>query len=225
MPIGVTVGLTLSGQRPSSTRGRKSVRCSSIRVLARDGNGEWGGRVLSVGIVGSKDTISVSGDTFRWATGLKSTWWTVTNVTPDAKAPPRNVRASPRDQGLRVRWSAPKSDKRVRSYQVVVSPGDHTYKVPADKHSLRVRQLTNGREYRTKVRAIYHNGAGPPGVAPAVVPTSPMSYYRPLGPASFAGRRNDVRRDHSRRQGGGQGPSSGVGNQSCRPAGNRGRCW
>ena len=32
------------------------------------------------GLVGSKSTISVSADSFRWAAGLKSTWWTVTNV-------------------------------------------------------------------------------------------------------------------------------------------------
>jgi SpoIID/LytB domain protein len=54
-------------------------RLQKLKVLERDGNGRWGGRVLSVGLVGRKSTVRVSADSFRWATGLKSTWWTVTN--------------------------------------------------------------------------------------------------------------------------------------------------
>jgi hypothetical protein len=51
----------------------------AVKVLNRDGNGKWGGRVLSVAIVGSKATARVSADSFRWGVGLKSTWWSVTN--------------------------------------------------------------------------------------------------------------------------------------------------
>ncbi|QZY29949.1 SpoIID/LytB domain-containing protein [Nocardioides coralli] len=47
-----------------------------IEVTARDGNGQWGGRVRSLRLVGSKRTVTVSGDTFRWTLGLKSTWFT-----------------------------------------------------------------------------------------------------------------------------------------------------
>ncbi len=50
-----------------------------LKVLNRDGNGKWGGRVLSVAIVGAKGTARVSADSFRWGVGLKSTWWSVTN--------------------------------------------------------------------------------------------------------------------------------------------------
>ncbi|QYJ04363.1 SpoIID/LytB domain-containing protein [Nocardioides panacisoli] len=43
----------------------------------RDGNGQWGGRVEHVRIVGSKGRVTVSGSDFRFRFGLKSTWFTV----------------------------------------------------------------------------------------------------------------------------------------------------
>jgi len=47
-----------------------------IVVPSRDGNGQWGGRVRTLRLVGSKSTVTVSGDTLRSALGLKSTWVT-----------------------------------------------------------------------------------------------------------------------------------------------------
>ena len=47
----------------------------SIRVTSRDGNGEWQGRVLAMSLVGSKSTVRISGDDFRWKFGLRSTWF------------------------------------------------------------------------------------------------------------------------------------------------------
>ena len=53
---------------------------TSIKVLTRDGNGEWKGRVWSMKLVGTKagkaTAISVSGDTVRSTLGLRSTWFT-----------------------------------------------------------------------------------------------------------------------------------------------------
>lgn len=48
-----------------------------IVVRGRDGNGQWGGRIGSVRLVGSKGARNVSADTFRFALGLKSTWITL----------------------------------------------------------------------------------------------------------------------------------------------------
>lgn len=45
-----------------------------IRVTARDGNGEWGGRIVTMVLAGGKGSVTVSGDTFRSAMGLRSTW-------------------------------------------------------------------------------------------------------------------------------------------------------
>ena len=66
--------VTLSASRisdayPSIGRLRK------IHVTSRDGNGEWNGRVWSMTLVGSKGRVSISGDTFRFRFGLRSTWF------------------------------------------------------------------------------------------------------------------------------------------------------
>lgn len=47
-----------------------------IVVPSRDGNGEWGGRVRTLRLVGSRSAVTVSGDTMRTALGLRSTWVT-----------------------------------------------------------------------------------------------------------------------------------------------------
>ena len=47
-----------------------------IRVLRRDGNGDWGGRVGSVRLVGSRAGVTIPGDTLRSVLGLRSTWVT-----------------------------------------------------------------------------------------------------------------------------------------------------
>lgn len=46
-----------------------------IRVTARDGNGQWQGRVLSMALQGSKGTVTVTGDEFRYRFGLRSNWF------------------------------------------------------------------------------------------------------------------------------------------------------
>jgi len=47
-----------------------------IVVLRRDGNGQWGGRIESIRLVGGRGSVTTSGDTFRFALGLKSEWLT-----------------------------------------------------------------------------------------------------------------------------------------------------
>src|SRR5680860_557490 len=48
-----------------------------IQVVSRDGNGDWSGRANSVILDGSRDDVTISGDTFRWAFGLRSTWFSI----------------------------------------------------------------------------------------------------------------------------------------------------
>jgi len=50
---------------------------TSIRIDRRDGNGQWGGRVEKMTLGGRKDTITISGDDFRSALGLRSTWFSI----------------------------------------------------------------------------------------------------------------------------------------------------
>lgn len=49
-----------------------------LRVLERDGDGEWGGRIEQIAIDGSAGSVTVTGPTFRFAFGLKSEWFQVT---------------------------------------------------------------------------------------------------------------------------------------------------
>lgn len=48
-----------------------------IRVVARDGNGDWGGRVERLQVIGSTGTATVAGDDFRSYLGLRSEWFRV----------------------------------------------------------------------------------------------------------------------------------------------------
>ncbi|MBA3780658.1 SpoIID/LytB domain-containing protein [Nocardioides sp. InS609-2] len=59
---------------------------TQLVVDTRDGNGEWGGRVADLTIVGDQGTVTVSGDTVRSVLGLRSTWFTFTAVTAPVAA-------------------------------------------------------------------------------------------------------------------------------------------
>jgi SpoIID/LytB domain protein len=52
-------------------------RLKRIRVVARDGNGDWRGRVWDVVLDGSNADRTMSGDSFRWMFGLRSSWFTI----------------------------------------------------------------------------------------------------------------------------------------------------
>ena len=47
-----------------------------IVVAKRDGNGDWGGRLTSITVVGGHGRVTMSGDTFRSRLGLRSTYLT-----------------------------------------------------------------------------------------------------------------------------------------------------
>ncbi|HET7533939.1 MAG TPA: SpoIID/LytB domain-containing protein [Nocardioidaceae bacterium] len=48
-----------------------------IWVTNRDGNGEWQGRVTSLVLDGTKGNVTISGDSFRWAFALRSSWFSI----------------------------------------------------------------------------------------------------------------------------------------------------
>lgn len=50
-------------------------RPTRIQVLTRDGHGDWGGRVRTVRLTGSKGSVTISGETMRSRFGLRSTWF------------------------------------------------------------------------------------------------------------------------------------------------------
>ncbi|MGZ5414460.1 MAG: SpoIID/LytB domain-containing protein [Aeromicrobium sp.] len=46
-----------------------------LKITKRTGVGDWGGRVDSISLIGSKKTVTISGNTARKAFGLKSNWF------------------------------------------------------------------------------------------------------------------------------------------------------
>lgn len=64
-------GSTISAAYPSIGKLR------IVRVTSRDGNGDWKGRIESMRLVGSKGRTTVTGETFRYLFGLRSTWFTL----------------------------------------------------------------------------------------------------------------------------------------------------
>lgn len=72
----------------SVTQGWPSVgTVSALQVTSRDGAGRWGGRVLSVKIVGSLQTLTVRGSTFQWKFGLRSNLFTFGSASSGPAAP------------------------------------------------------------------------------------------------------------------------------------------
>lgn len=59
-------------------------RPTSVKVISRDGEGEWGGRVQKLQITGRAGTVTVSGDEVRRALGLRSTYFTPAAAAPNA---------------------------------------------------------------------------------------------------------------------------------------------
>ena len=57
---------------------------TGLTVLARNGFGEWGGRVLSMSISGAVSSVTVTGSAFRSAMGLRDTWFNVRGGAPIA---------------------------------------------------------------------------------------------------------------------------------------------
>ena len=60
---------------------------TSLTVLARNGYGDWGGRVTSLSITGSAGSVTVTGDAFKSAMGLKSNWFTVNDGSAQPASP------------------------------------------------------------------------------------------------------------------------------------------
>ncbi len=65
----------------------------SVSVTARNGFGDWGGRVESMSLAGSAGSVVVTGDQFAAAFGLRSDWFTLT----DALSAPAVSIATPPD--------------------------------------------------------------------------------------------------------------------------------
>jgi len=61
-----------------------------LRIISRDGNGQWGGRVLQAAVDGSAGSVTVTGAMIRSALGLRSEWF-VPNSVRSAPSYPRDL--------------------------------------------------------------------------------------------------------------------------------------
>jgi SpoIID/LytB domain protein len=130
-----------------------------LEVTSRDGDGQWGGRILSLTLVGSTASEGVSGTGFEAALGLRSTWW---RPTPPPAAP-RHLHTSLHGGVLTVRWSAPASVSgaaAVTGYRIGVSPGGRHVTATADDRSVTISHVT-GSPVRVTVRAESSSGHSP----------------------------------------------------------------
>ncbi|MFZ4809782.1 MAG: SpoIID/LytB domain-containing protein [Ilumatobacteraceae bacterium] len=50
---------------------------TGVSKVVRNGFGDWGGRVVSITVVGTSGSVTLSGDSFRRAIGLRSDWFTL----------------------------------------------------------------------------------------------------------------------------------------------------
>jgi hypothetical protein len=115
-----------------------------IRVVSRDGNGEWSGRVWNVELDGSKADRVMSGDSFRWMFGLRSSWFTI-DPTPIMA---RYGRVGPSVLG------------KVRSGEYAVTRGSAQ---KFDKGRIFYSRATGARELFGTVLAGYKQAGGPAG--------------------------------------------------------------
>lgn len=67
---------------------------TAISVAHRNGLGQWGGRALTVLLVGTKGREKVLAENFQWDFGLDSTWFRFTSSSPSSSFAP-----SPQEQG------------------------------------------------------------------------------------------------------------------------------
>jgi len=64
---------------------------TGIIITSRSGQGDWGGRVLTMTVNGASGSVPLTGDAFRRAMGMRSNWFDATGAgatTPDAPGVP-----------------------------------------------------------------------------------------------------------------------------------------
>ena len=102
-------------------------RFQRLRILSRDGNGDWGGRVQTAELDGSNGSVQVSGNDIRRSLGLRTEWFVPTNAPTDGSWP-RDVTGDGRPDVVAVQAS---------TGAVLAYPGDGSGGfIPGASHAL-----------------------------------------------------------------------------------------
>ena len=141
---------------------------------------QWGGRITSLTLTGSKSSVTTSGASFASALSLTGPWFVVVVTKPAA---PQSVSATGGDALATVRWAAPAGDGGggIRSYTITASPAIPPVTVSGSSRSAVVSGLTNDRTYTFSVSATNTAGTGSATAAAAVTPTARVLFH-PLAP-------------------------------------------
>jgi stage II sporulation protein D len=138
-----------------------------IEITGRNGDGAWGGRVTTLTLVGSKESVPLSGTDLQLALGLGSTWFRPTPLP----AAPTGLHATVDGAKLTATWRAPVSVAGaavVSGYRLRVSPGGRHVTVGPTMRTAAVKGLAAG-TYAVSVIALSAAGTGPPATASVTV--------------------------------------------------------
>jgi SpoIID/LytB domain protein len=154
---------------------------SRERLSGTDQNGhtvgeQWGGRVLTMTLTGSRGSVDTTGTSFRSALGLMSEWFTVVVTKPTA---PQSVTATAGDAQVSLKWAAPSSDGGggVTSYTITASPAIPTVTLAPSARSAVVTGLTNDTTYVFSIVAHNSAGAGAAATTPPQTPSARLLFH------------------------------------------------
>jgi SpoIID/LytB domain protein len=159
-----------------------SLTVNSREALSgKDQNGrttgeQWGGRVTSLTVTGTKSAVTTSGASFASAMSLMGPWFNVVVTRPSA---PSSVSASAADAQATVRWAAPANDGGggVRGYTITASPAIAPVTVAATARTAVLTGLANDRTYTFSVAATNTAGTGAATSSGAVTPTARVLFH------------------------------------------------
>jgi len=154
---------------------------SRERLTGTDQNGntvgeQWGGRVQSMTLTGSKGSVDTTGTSFRSALGLMSEWFVVVVTKPTA---PQSVTATAGDAQVSLKWAAPSSDGGggITSYTITASPAIPTVTVSGAVRSAVITGLTNDTTYVFSIVAHNSAGASPAATTTPQTPSARLLFH------------------------------------------------
>ena len=158
-------------------------RVSDVQITARDGHGQFGGRVLSAVVDGTDaggtaQHVQTTGFGLQDAMGLMTNWFDFANA-PHAPGAPATVTLRPGDAGLWATWTPPTDDGNSPITGYTVLSGSLSITVSGSARTAFIGPLINGKLATVSVRAVNAIGAGPT-VSTSGTPVAAPSPITPL---------------------------------------------
>jgi hypothetical protein len=161
-------------------------RLGTIQITGRDGNGAYGGRVLTAVVngydaSGAARSVSTTGFGLAAALGVPTNWFTINNsgTVPSA---PTSVTTTSGDDGGYLNWAPPATDGGSPISRYLIVFGSHSMEVAGTLRRVWVGPLANGVTQTVAIYAINRVGRGAVATAP-LLPTSSPQNVTSLAPA------------------------------------------